>query len=151
MRGFGPAGSYGNRILVMQDGHITNDDWINSSYVGYDARSDLSDVKRIEVIRGPGSVLYGTGAITGVINLVTDDRDSPSALDATLGAYDNGTYVTHATAREKYNDHIGASATVGYVTSTGRDYYYPDLAATGVDGNSRGADGFTTQDVRVKA
>ena len=39
-----------------------NDDWIWSSYVGYDFRADLDDVERIEVVRGPGSVLYGTGA-----------------------------------------------------------------------------------------
>jgi TonB-dependent Receptor Plug Domain len=32
---------------------------------------DLSDIQRIEVIRGPGSVTYGPGAIAGIINVVT--------------------------------------------------------------------------------
>jgi len=31
----------------------------------------------IEVVRGPGSVLYGTGAFVGVVNLVTRQRDAP--------------------------------------------------------------------------
>ncbi len=54
MRGLGRLGSYGNRILVTYDGQPMNDDWIGSSYVGYDALTDLGDVERIEVVRGPG-------------------------------------------------------------------------------------------------
>ena len=32
---------------------------------------DMDDIQRIEVVRGPGSVTYGTGAIAGVINIIT--------------------------------------------------------------------------------
>src|SRR5258705_1408560 len=70
-RGLGRLGNYGNRVLVLLDGQPTNDNWIGSSFVGFDARTDLQDVERIEVVRGPGSVLYGTNAFSGVINLVT--------------------------------------------------------------------------------
>ena len=56
--------------VLLDAGHPANDDWIGSSYVGYDARTDLADVERIEVVRGPGSVLYGTNAFSGVINVV---------------------------------------------------------------------------------
>ena len=70
-RGLGRLGSYGNRVLVLVDGHPLNDNWLGSSYVGYDARVGLDDVERIEVVRGPGSVLYGTSAFSGVVNLVT--------------------------------------------------------------------------------
>ena len=37
---------------------------------------DLSDIERIEVVRGPGSVTYGPGAVAGVINIVTHDAAS---------------------------------------------------------------------------
>ena len=77
MRGLGRLGSYGNRILVTYDGQPMNDDWIGSSYVGYDGLTDLGDVQRIEVVRGPGSVLYGTNALSGVINVVSR-RTAPS-------------------------------------------------------------------------
>src|SRR5690606_22944490 len=70
-RGLGRLGSYGNRVLVLYDDHPTNDNWVGSSYVSYDARTDLADVERIEVVRGPGSVLYGTNAFAGVVNVVT--------------------------------------------------------------------------------
>jgi len=32
---------------------------------------DLNDIERVEIIRGPGSVTYGPGAIAGVINIIT--------------------------------------------------------------------------------
>ena len=56
-RGIGRLGSYGNRVLVLLDGQPTNDNWVGSSYVGFDARTDLEDIERIEVVRGPVGAL----------------------------------------------------------------------------------------------
>src|SRR5262249_33698899 len=75
-RGFGRPGDYGNRVLVLLDGQPMNDNWLWSSYVGYDLRTDLDDVERIEVVRGPGSVVYGTGAFSGVVNLVSRYKET---------------------------------------------------------------------------
>ena len=52
-----------------------NDDQLGSSYVGQDFASDLGDVQRIEVVRGPGSALYGSNAFFGVVNVVTRGAD----------------------------------------------------------------------------
>src|ERR1051325_2769705 len=82
VRGLGRPGSYTNRELILLDGHPTNDNWIGSAYVGYDARTDLADIDRIEVVRGPGSVLYGTNAFSGVINLVSRHRDEKPGMEA---------------------------------------------------------------------
>jgi outer membrane receptor for ferrienterochelin and colicins len=70
-RGFSPPGDYTNRVLVLVDGHPINDAATGQGYVGHDFDVDLANVARIEVVRGPGSVLYGTGALFGVINVVT--------------------------------------------------------------------------------
>jgi outer membrane receptor for ferrienterochelin and colicins len=70
-RGFSPPGDYTNRVLVLVDGHPINDVLTGQGYVGHDLDVDLGTVERIEIVRGPGSVLYGTGALFGVINLVT--------------------------------------------------------------------------------
>jgi outer membrane receptor protein involved in Fe transport len=45
---------------------------------------DLQDIERIEIIRGPGSVTYGPGAIMGVIDIVTKDART-GETEATLG------------------------------------------------------------------
>ena len=70
-RGFSPPGDYTNRVLVLVDGHSINDAVTGQGYVGHDFDVDLANVARIEIVRGPGSVLYGTGALFGVINVVT--------------------------------------------------------------------------------
>lgn len=40
---------------------------------------DMADIEKIEVVRGPGSVTYGTGAIAGVINIITKSKANTSA------------------------------------------------------------------------
>ena len=61
-------------VLVMVDGIVRNDisnDW--AMYLGYNL--PLSDVEKIEVVSGPGSVLYGANAYAGVINIITKTAD----------------------------------------------------------------------------
>jgi len=70
-RGFSPPGDYTNRVLVLVDGHPLNDAVTGQGYVGHDLDVDLANVDHIEIVRGPGSVLYGTGALFGVLNVVT--------------------------------------------------------------------------------
>jgi outer membrane receptor protein involved in Fe transport len=70
-RGLSPPGDYTKRVLVLVDGHPYNDIVVGQGYVGHDLDVDLENVERIEVVRGPGSVLYGTGALFGVVNVVT--------------------------------------------------------------------------------
>ena len=70
VRGFSSPGVYNSRVLVLSDGHITNQLSLGQGYVGHDFDADLSDVERIEVVRGPGSVLYGSAAFFAVVNVV---------------------------------------------------------------------------------
>lgn len=142
-RGFARPGDYGNRVLVTIDGQPTNDDYLGSSYVGYDARVDLDDIERIEVIRGPGSVLYGTGAFFGVINLVTRSRQQRTHAELGAGASGDGMGRARATGFVRFGEDAGAWSSAAIARSTGRDFFFPELAgdpATG--GNARGLDGF---------
>lgn len=82
VRGFGRPGDYNTRVLVLHDGHAANDIIYGTASTGAELAVDLAMVKRIEVIRGPGSALYGAGAFFAVINLVTWDGDE---WDATGG------------------------------------------------------------------
>ncbi len=63
-------GTNSNHVLVLRDGIPINDpgDPGGAFNFGIDT---LEDVERIEVVRGPLSSLYGSGAIGGVINLIT--------------------------------------------------------------------------------
>ena len=69
-------GSNSNHVLVLRDGMPISDasDPTAAFNFGIDT---LSDVERIEVIRGPMAALYGSGAIGGVINLISRRGSDP--------------------------------------------------------------------------
>ncbi len=142
-RGFAHPGDYGNRVLVTIDGQPTNDNYIGSSYVGFDGRVDLDDVDRIEVIRGPGSALYGTSAFFGVVNLVTRSRNSPTHVEAGVSAVEYGVLRGRIHATYKIDDEAGFWMSLsGARTPDGRDFTIAEYATDGATGQSIGNDGF---------
>ena len=145
IRGVGQPNDYGNRLLVLSDGQSLNDNLLNSSYVGSDGRVDLHDVDRIEVVRGPGSLLYGTGAFSGLVNLVTRPREEPDAVEVGFGGYDNGALHGRVGGHYHFNKDAGvwASATAG--RSEGYDLPVPRLAERGGSVPvAHGTDAFTS-------
>jgi len=74
------------KIKLLLDGIDINNTHRGSIYYYYDFPIEL--VKRIEVIRGPGSELYGSGAMSGVINIVTHSADALSPCQA-FGSIDS--------------------------------------------------------------
>lgn len=74
VRGFQPPGDLNTRILILWDGHPVNDVWAGQGFSARDLEVDLSGIERIEVVRGPASILFGTGAFFGVINVVPRAR-----------------------------------------------------------------------------
>jgi outer membrane receptor protein involved in Fe transport len=141
-RGFSRLGDIGNRVLVLINGQPTNDNWGFFSFTGYDARVDLEDVERIEVVRGPGSVLYGTGAVSGVINVVTRGRDAPSGVSATASSVEGSISRGRVAGTVRLGDNAGLWTSVSGAYSPGRNFEFPELAGPGFDGVSAGADGF---------
>ena len=153
MRGLSRLGSYGNRILVTYDGQPMNDDWVGSSYVGYDALTDLGDVERIEVVRGPGSVLYGTNALSGVINVVSRN-DAPPGVSAGISTNQNGVARARARGDAKFGKDAGAWASLAIARGNGRSFRFPEyVGATSPndDGVARGVDGFESGTFRGRA
>ena len=121
IRGVGQPNDYGNRVLVLADGASTNDNLVNSSYIGSDGRVDLTDVERIEVVRGPGSLLYGTGAFSGLINLVSRPRDEPNQVHLDVGTYDNAVFHANAGFHYDLGHDRGVWASASFARSDGND------------------------------
>ncbi|MEW6066891.1 MAG: TonB-dependent receptor [Nitrospirota bacterium] len=71
VRGFNRPGDYNSRILLLIDGHRINDNIFDSFLIGQDAIIDVDLIDRVEVIRGPGSSLYGSSAFFAVVNVIT--------------------------------------------------------------------------------
>ncbi|MEP7384369.1 MAG: TonB-dependent receptor [Gemmatimonadota bacterium] len=64
-------GLSGDRILVLQDGDRTGD--LSSAAADHGLSIDPLASNRIEVVRGPASLLYGTNALGGVVNVVSNE------------------------------------------------------------------------------
>ncbi|HEY3813140.1 MAG TPA: TonB-dependent receptor [Caulobacteraceae bacterium] len=83
-------GTNSNHVLVLIDGIDASDPSIPS---GFDfGQTLLGDVSRIEVLRGPGSSLYGSQALGGVINIITTPPGGPSAASVSLEGGSFGTF-----------------------------------------------------------
>ncbi|MCB9686686.1 MAG: TonB-dependent receptor [Alphaproteobacteria bacterium] len=59
-----------NKVLVLIDGRSTYLDFLGATFWAA-FPVELEEIERIEVIRGPGSAVYGANAVTGVINVIT--------------------------------------------------------------------------------
>ena len=80
-------------VLVMINSHPLNENYLGSAFWTYDTMM-LDNVKRIEVVRGPGSALYGANAFSGVINIITKEAEDVDGweLIARGGSYDTQQY-----------------------------------------------------------
>jgi iron complex outermembrane receptor protein len=118
-RSFGPAparpvirGLDGDRVLILQDGQRMGD--LSSQSGDHGVAINPVAAQRIEVVRGPATLLYGANAIGGLVNVITNDIpthavtgvsgntaiDLGSAAGEAGGAADilagNGTFALHA-------------------------------------------------------
>jgi outer membrane receptor for ferrienterochelin and colicins len=85
-------GDANNRILLLVNGHRINNDLNDSAQVDTSFILDLDLIDRVEIIRGPGSVLYGNNAFFAVINVITRQGKDIQGVEAsgTYGSYDEG-------------------------------------------------------------
>ncbi len=99
-------GLTGDRILVLQDGERAGD--LASSSGDHAVSVDPLAAQRIEVVRGPASLLYGNNALGGVVNVISNDipTEVPSHFEGTIGT--QGESVTPGGALN-----IGVSSALG--------------------------------------
>ena len=71
IRGFDQSADFNGRMLVMIDGIRINEAIYDSGFVGSELPLDIDLVERIEVVRGPGSSMYGSNAFLAVVNVIT--------------------------------------------------------------------------------
>lgn len=78
LRGFNRPGDYNARILMTIDGYRVNDALYDQALPEFEFPIIADWVKRLELINGPASSVYGGNALLGVANVVTvDGADEP--------------------------------------------------------------------------
>jgi vitamin B12 transporter len=104
-------GANSNHTLVLLDGLPLNDPSNPSRLFDFSTLS-VDNIERIEVLRGPQSLLYGSNAIGGVINIITARGEGPLSVRARLmggsfGTHQEGARVSGGT--DVYNYSVAGS------------------------------------------
>ena len=125
-----------NKVLVLLDGRPEYQDFLGMMlWPGFPI--GLEEIDRIEVIRGPGSALYGANAMLGVVNIITrSPGKGPAAELNAIGGTGNtagGSFVASGGQNLKYR------ASAGYLRADkwSRDYQSdrPDITPQVADPN----------------
>jgi len=124
VRGFGRPGDYNSRILLLIDGHRTNDNIFDEALIGTEFPVDIDLIDRVEVIRGPNSSLYVASAFLGVINIVTKPIRKQQDLIASGELASYGTYKSRLTYGQQFSTGLGIMLSGTYYNSAGHDRLY---------------------------
>lgn len=131
------------RTLVMIDGQKISE---QKSMSGSPMLIDPAMIERIEVIKGPASVLYGSDAIGGAVNIITKkggSRPFEAEVSAGMNSSNNGTTAS-ASLFGAYN---GWRYRLGVAHENGDDLETPRGTMSPTDFNSLGANLFVAYDI----
>ena len=118
----GNTTSASDSLLLLVDGRDATHEFLGAPLFGVHHFS-MDEVERIEVIRGPGSSLYGANAYSGVINVITREPGQGPTAAASVRGGEHGAYEVSCSANAKIGD-LSLGAGVGVVREdlwTGRD------------------------------
>jgi outer membrane receptor for ferrienterochelin and colicins len=141
-------GDFNDRILLLVDGHRVNNNFNDGAAIGTDFILDLGLVDRVEIIRGPGSALYGDNAFFGVINVVTRQGRQLNGLEVSGGYASFDTYRTRVTYGKLFTNGVEVLLSGSYYNSEGNSrLFYPQFdnrgqnlgEAVNMDGGSYGS------------
>jgi iron complex outermembrane receptor protein len=139
-RGFSRPTDYNNRLIVMIDGHIMNEIVYGSAFMGNELGINLDNIERIEIIRGPGASVYGSGSMLNIINLIMKKGSEINGITLSAGLGSFGKKDLSAIYGKKIkNTDISISGTGG--SYKGENYYFSELDAPETNfGKSTGND-----------
>ncbi|MBF0566283.1 MAG: TonB-dependent receptor, partial [Nitrospirae bacterium] len=138
-RGFNLQDDLNDRFLMLVDGHKINDYYFGQAYIGTDALLDLDLIDKIEIIRGPGSSLYGNNAFLGIINIITrNGRDiSGAELSGSVASFQ--TYSEIGTYGKNFDNGLDIVFSASGYKSRGQNLFFKEFdtpeSNNGIAGN----------------
>jgi outer membrane receptor for ferrienterochelin and colicin len=98
------TGETGDKVLLLVDGMEVNEEVFGLPY-WQGLSVHLEDVQRIEVIRGPGSALYGANAFSAIVSVTTRNPEK-SGAGVFLGAGEHDCLSLHAHLDQRLSDNL---------------------------------------------
>ena len=110
-------------VLFLVDGQRLNGSQTGGALI-FNNNMTLDNIKQVEIIRGPGSALYGSNAFMGVVSIITDKTSSEAGYrQGTLNSSD--TYVQ--LSKQSYDEDWNVSLFVRNYSDDGSRTELPDI------------------------
>lgn len=126
VRGFSRPTDYNDRILLLLNGHTLNENFYGQAFIGTELGLDLGAIERIEIVRGPGSALYGTNAMFAAINIITKKGNTIDGLNfsAETGSY--GRREGSVMFGKEFNNGLDMSISGVWADIEGQNLYFKE-------------------------
>lgn len=124
----GVSNDRNTKIIYLVNGHKMN----TQSRDGFQSETVLGmlgDIERVEVLRGPAGLVYGTGAIAGIINVVTRKAEE-NGSEVTISGGTDGSRSIEGNLFMKPSDNQKISVTAGFRESEGFPYFQTRIYGT---------------------
>ena len=77
---------FSEKVLFLINGHPVNNNLVNGGALSSYNRFPVKDIKVVEIVRGPGSALYGANAFVAVVNIITKRADDIQGVQISAAA-----------------------------------------------------------------
>jgi outer membrane cobalamin receptor len=114
-----------DNIIILVNG-VNQVEGVYNEYLLTKVAVPVKAIERIEVVRGPMSVLYGSGAFFGVINIVTDNQSKESGTNVSA-VYGSNQYMQGTLNSSIHTPKVKLSITGSGFKTNGLDVAYKDM------------------------
>jgi len=139
-------GLVGNQILVLVDGIRLNNGTYRLGPNQYLNTIDVHSIDRIEIVRGAGSVLYGSDALGGVVNIIT--KPAPFAETPTLTSRAATRYSSANQGMSGRAELVGASGPLAFAGGVSLEDY--SMLQGGAGSGQQPQTGYSAQNADAK-
>ncbi len=127
VRGSGRTGDFNSRVLLLVDGYRLNDNIYDQAGIGTEFPVDVDLIDRIEVVRGPGSSIYGSNAVLGVINVITKRGSDLKGVEASGELASFGTDKERLSYGKRYENGTELLLSASRYHSTGQELFFQEF------------------------
>lgn len=136
IRGFAIPGDFNSRFVYMLNGMPISEPIFGGTLT---CQIEIEAIDRIEFIRGPGSAIYGDGAVLGVINIITQAGNAAPGKMVSVTLGNQGAYKISGSTGSGSATGFSHYLQLSYSHSDGVDVYFPEHDRPPIsNGNSTG-------------
>jgi len=142
VRGISRPSDYNTLVLTLIDGHRVNENVYDGTYIDGEFLLDIDLIDRVEIIRGPGSSLYGTDAFFAVINIITKRGRDVHGTEVAVSGGGQETYHGRVSYGQQFKNGLELLLSETFNDSKGnRELFFPEFNSPATNfGIARDAD-----------